>query len=218
MQRHRISPLNLPINTVFCIGRNYADHAKELNNTVPVEPMVFLKPNSCIEENPNEITLPSYSNDVHHEVEIVVALKSDAFNIEKEEAVSHIGALAIGIDLTARDTQNVIKQKGHPWTKAKCFTSSALLSDWVVFDKNSHDLNNLPLTLSVNQQIRQNGNSSDMIFSIPTIISYLSKQFPLYAGDIIYTGTPAGVAQLHSNDTVDAELKDTDCRLHFTIC
>jgi len=217
MQRPRIAPLNLPINTIFCIGRNYADHAKELNNAVPTEPMVFLKPNSCIDDNPTVIGIPNYTNDLHHEVEIVVAIKADAYKLVEEEANSYIGALAIGVDLTARDIQQTIKEKGHPWTKAKCFTSSAILSNWVVYDKNKHDLNNLSLKLSVNNTTRQDGNSRDMIFSIRAIIAYLSQQFPLYAGDIIYTGTPAGVAQLHPKDLVDVELVNTDCSLHFTV-
>lgn len=217
MQRHRIAPLNLPVNTIYCIGRNYADHAKELNNAVPSEPMVFLKPNSCIADKPAEITIPSYTQDLHHEVEIVIALKEDAYQIVEEEAHTYIGALTVGIDLTARDVQQQIKAKGHPWTKAKCFNSSAILSDWLVYDKNVHNLSDLAISLSVNSNLRQNGSSNDMIFSIPSIIAYLSNQFPLYAGDIIYTGTPAGVAKLQPNDIVDAELVNTDCRLHFKV-
>lgn len=217
MQRHRIDPLNLPINTIYCIGRNYVDHAKELNNPVPKEPMVFLKPNSCIDTKPTEISIPPFTNDLHHEVEIVVAIKSDAINLVEEQAGSFIGALAVGIDLTARDIQQTIKENGHPWTKAKCFRSSAILSDWVVYNKDAHNLNDLSLSLSVNSQQRQLGSSKDMIFSIPTIIAYLSQQFPLYAGDIIYTGTPAGVSRLKPFDIVDAELANTDCRLHFSV-
>lgn len=218
MRRARIECLNnLPINTVYCVGRNYAAHAKELKNDVPEEPLIFLKSNSCISESPNSISLPSYSSEVHHEVELVIAISQDGYQIPLGECLHHIGALAVGIDLTARDIQNQLKSKGKPWTKAKSFKDAAILSEWESYDVTRHPLSALQLELSVNKVIRQSGNTHDMLFSIEQIIQYLSMQFPLYAGDIIYTGTPAGVSVLYSGDVVQAKLSNTDCRLSFSV-
>lgn len=218
MKRARIHCLNnLPINNVYCVGRNYAEHAKELKNEIPDEPLIFLKSNACITEIPESISLPEYSQDVHHEVELVLAIHKDGYQIPKQECTHYIGAIAVGIDMTARDVQSILKKEGKPWTKAKSFNDSAIISEWEAFKSSKYDLTSLDLQLDVNSQTRQLGSTCDMLFPVQEIIHYLSHQFPLFAGDIIYTGTPAGVGKLTSGDHVEAFLKPTDCRLQFTI-
>lgn len=217
MKRPHIPCLNLPVNSVYCIGRNYAEHAKELGNQLPIEPLVFLKPNNCIADHPAKVILPSYSSDVQHEIELVIAIKKDGFELSKLQANEYIGAFAVGIDMTARDIQNADKKTGKPWTKAKCFHQSAVLSEWQAYSPNSRPLQELELILAVNGEIRQKGSTKDMIFDIPTLIENLSHRFPLFAGDIIFTGTPSGVSRLAAHDQIEARITDTDCQLHFSI-
>lgn len=212
-----IAPLDLSINTVYCIGRNYAKHAKELGNALPKEPMIFLKPNACVSINPEQIHLPKYSQEVHHELELVVALKSPLERASLEQAQNAIGAVAIGLDLTARDIQNQIKAEGKPWTRAKCFRQSAVLSEWVAFEANHMKLDALDLRLDINGECKQEGNTSDMIFNVNYLLHYLSHQFPLYAGDILFTGTPEGVGPLASGDRLCASIPALDCQLNTQI-
>lgn len=213
----QITPLNLSVNTVYCVGRNYAKHAKELGNAVPKEPMIFLKPNACVSINPSQIQLPEYSQEVHHELELVVALKSNLERASLEEADNAIGALAIGLDLTARDIQNQIKAEGKPWTRAKCFRQSAVVSEWVAFEANRMKLDALELRLDINGECKQQGNTSDMIFTVNHLLQYLSHQLPLYAGDILFTGTPEGVGPLASGDRLSASIPALDCQLNTQI-
>lgn len=194
----------LPINTIYCIGRNYVAHIAELNSETPTEPLVFLKPNSSILAG-NVITLPAFSQNVHYETELVVQIGQDCEQIAPENATSLISAYAVGLDLTARDVQTEVKQKGLPWTKAKAFKGAACLSDWVAADKLPSN-SEIEFTLTLNGEPKQHGNTSLMIDSLPFLISYLADLYGLKRGDIVFTGTPAGVGQLHSGDVLELDL------------
>lgn len=195
----------LAINSIFCIGRNYAKHAEELNNEVPSEPMVFLKPNSSIIFDGEIISIPSQSNEVHHEVELVVTIGKEGKNIAESDALDYVAGYGIGIDVTARDIQQQAKDKSHPWSVAKGFDTFAPVSNFVAADEvdNPQDLE---LSISVNDTIRQHGYTKHMIFSVPTLISYLSDIFTLQPGDLIFTGTPEGVSPIKAGDQIEATL------------
>ena len=171
----------------------------------PKEPMVFMKPSSSMIKNKEAIILPEISQEVHHEVELVFLIGKDGKNIPKEKAYEHILGLGIGLDLTLRDLQKEAKAKGKPWTVSKGFDTSAPVSEFI--NKNRFkSFDNLDFHLVVNGEVRQKGNSKDMIFKIDEIISYLSSVFTLQRGDLIFTGTPQGVSQIKSNDKLTAVL------------
>lgn len=193
--------LHPEIKNIFCIGRNYRAHAAELGHEIDeVEPLVFCKPTSSIlSAGAGEIHLPSWSNDVHHECELVLLLSQDARDVEPEQALAYLGGVAIGLDLTARDVQNHLKNKGLPWLKSKGFPTSACLSEFVALPPERF-AQPFSFSLDVNGERRQTGDTRLMIFDFAKQISYLSKIYGLQAGDIIFTGTPEGVAALHSGD------------------
>lgn len=199
--------VSIPLHTIFCIGRNYAEHAKELNNSIPETPIVFLKPLSALVGDGGNIILPPQSKQVHHEVEIVVLIGQTGKNIPESEAHEFIKGYAVGIDVTARDIQSIAKTKGHPWSVAKGFDTFAPISKFVSADK-IIDSANIDVSLTVNNTIRQKGNSKNMLFPIPRLISYLSTIFTLHPGDIIFTGTPEGVNLLNEGDRLTAELNN----------
>lgn len=218
MNRPKIPGLTpaLEINTIFCIGRNYVEHIKELNNEQPDEPITFLKPITSILFNGGTIRLPEQSSDVHHEVELVVAISKKGRNIPKERALDYVAGYGVGIDVTARDLQSKAKKAGHPWALAKGFDTFAPISSFV--DANSgKDPQNLELKLEVNNTTRQQGNTNLMIFPIKDLISYLSNVFTLHPGDLIFTGTPAGVSPLQKGDQIKATLGDDLCTLSVTV-
>ncbi|PIT13943.1 isomerase/hydrolase [Snodgrassella alvi] len=190
------------LGNIFCIGRNYSEHVKELHNAKPDEPVVFLKPTSSLAQSGDNIKLPSYSRDVHHECELVIYIKEDAIDVDEDKALNYVGGYAIGLDLTARDVQTELKNKGLPWEKAKGFPTAACVSHFIAPEKVG-DIQTQDFCLKVNGEIRQQGNSRDMIFSCRQIISYLSRVYGLQAGDIIYTGTPEGVAAIKSGDELE---------------
>lgn len=196
-----------PLGNVFCIGRNYAQHILELKNSTPDEPMVFMKPTQSVLYDNQSIIIPSFSNNVHYECEIVVYINKDANNVSIEDALSFIGGIGIGLDLTARDEQDKAKSKGHPWLKAKGFKGAACLSSFTSINKFT-DMENIDFSLTINDNVVQSGNTGNMIYSIATQISYLSKVYSLKSGDIIYTGTPEGVGKLNSGDKLTANLAD----------
>lgn len=205
------------INTLFCIGRNYADHAKELNNPVPELPVVFTKPINTVIYDGGEILVPTnLTLDVHHEVEMVVAIARYGKNISAEDAMSHVLGYGVGIDVTARDVQSVLKSKSHPWTLAKGIDTFAPIGNFVDADQ-IKDPHNLDITLHVNGELKQSGNTSDMIFSIPALISFLSQYCALNKGDLIFTGTPAGVGKLNDGDEVTANLGNGISTLKVTV-
>jgi len=195
------------INTIFCIGRNYAEHAEELGNKVPDEPVVFIKPNNTIVFDGGLIMLPARSKEVHHEVEMVVAIEKEGKNIKPEKADEYILGYGIGIDVTARDIQSKAKSNAHPWSVSKGFDTFAPISRFVSADE-IEDPQNLQLKLEVNGEILQDGNTSDMIFPVNQLIAYLSEIFTLSPGDLIFTGTPPGVSPIQDGDRIKASLGD----------
>lgn len=211
---HRNRPQR--VHTIFCIGRNYAAHAAELNNPVPAAPIVFIKPATAIVHNGGFIELPPQSRDVHFETEVVVAIGKRGRHIEPADAARFIRGYGIGIDVTARDIQQRAKEKGHPWTIAKGFDTFAPVSTFVP-PVEIDDPQNLALRLYVNNDLCQHGNTRDMIFPISRLISYLSTIFTLSPGDLIFTGTPEGVGQLAPGDHLTAILGDELAKLNITV-
>lgn len=198
---------HLSAHTLFCIGRNYAEHAKELNNPIPDRPVVFTKPLTTLLSDGGTVILPHVTSDVHHEVELVVAIGTGGKNIPVESALNHVAGYAIGLDMTARDIQTSLKTKSHPWELAKGLDTFAPLGTFV--DAASiPDPSNLKLELRVNGVLRQSGTTADMLNSIPSLISFLSSYFTLTPGDLIFTGTPAGVSAVQDGDKLEAVLGD----------
>jgi 2-keto-4-pentenoate hydratase/2-oxohepta-3-ene-1,7-dioic acid hydratase in catechol pathway len=190
---------------IICIGRNYADHAKELNNQVPAEPVVFLKPDSAILPKGNAFFIPDFSQNLQHELEIVIRIDRLGKHIEEKFAHRYYQEFTLGLDFTARDLQSQLKEKGLPWEKAKAFDGSAFIGPWL--KKEEYKLNNLNFSLLKNGETVQKGNSEDMLFSIDRIIAEVSKYFTLKIGDLIFTGTPAGVGAVQTNDLLDLHLE-----------
>ncbi|MFT7156318.1 MAG: acylpyruvate hydrolase [Parvicella sp.] len=188
---------------IICIGRNYADHAKELNNAVPSEPVFFLKPDSALLPKRTPFYIPNFTNDLHHEIEVVVKIKKLGKNIDAKFAHCYYDEIGIGIDFTARDLQQQCKENGLPWEKAKAFDYSAPLGDKFIQKNEIKDLNNLDFSLIKNGKTVQVGNTKDMIFSIDSIIEHISKYFTLKIGDLIFTGTPAGVSSVAIGDHLE---------------
>ncbi|XP_063285023.1 acylpyruvase FAHD1, mitochondrial [Pelobates fuscus] len=188
---------------IICVGRNYAEHAKELKNAVPTEPVLFLKPPTAYVKEGSPVIMPYYSNNLHHEVELGVVIGKGGRNISQACAMEHVHGYALCLDMTARDVQDKCKEKGLPWTLAKAFDTSCPISDFIPKDK-IQDPHNLNIWLKVNDSLRQEGNTSSMIFSIPFLISYISKIISLEEGDLILTGTPKGVASVKEDDEMMA--------------
>lgn len=193
------------VNTIFCVGQNYAEHAKEMGSSVSDTPVIFLKPSNAIIDDGEPIILPSLSANVHHEVELTVLIGKPGRNIPTSEARNHVAGYGIGLDMTMRDVQLAAKKAGQPWSIAKGFYSSAPLSSFL--DAASiPDPHDLTISLKVNGKERQRTSTGKMNFSIDVLISFLSSVFSLEEGDIIYTGTPEGVAQVHPGDLLEAEI------------
>lgn len=193
---------------IICIGRNYVAHAKELNNEVPVEPVFFMKPDSALLRNNDPFYLPNWTNDVHHEIELVVKIKRLGKNIEKQFAHRYYDEIGLGIDFTARDVQQKLKEKGLPWEKAKAFDQSAVLGSTFINKSEFQDLKNISFRLLKNGNLVQDGNSSLMIFAFDEIISQISRYITLKIGDLIYTGTPAGVGAVGIGDRLEGFLEE----------
>ena len=188
---------------ILCIGRNYADHISELNNERPSEPVIFLKPDTAILKDNEPFYHPDFSNDIHHEVEIVLKINKVGKNIEAKFAHKYYDEIGIGIDFTARDIQSKLKEKGLPWEKAKAFNGSAPISGFVSKSQFT-GLNNLNFHLEVNGEIKQTGNTKMMLWNFDEIIEEISKYFTLKTGDLIFTGTPAGVGKVIVGDKLTA--------------
>lgn len=196
---------SISVRNIYCIGRNYAEHARELGNAVPTEPVVFLKPNSAVIGDGADIIIPAMSQRVDHEVELVVAIGKGGRRISESEALSSVAGIGIGIDVTARDLQDQAKKKALPWAIAKGFDTFAVLGGFAPVPTGVA-LESLSLELLVNGEKRQDGRIVDMLFSVPKLIAFLSGIFTLQPGDLIYTGTPPGVAPLAAGDRVQAQL------------
>jgi acylpyruvate hydrolase len=191
---------------IVCIGRNYAEHARELNNPVPTEPLFFIKPDSAILRNNDPFYLPDFSDDIHYEAEIYVRIHKKGKNIEEQFASRYYNEIGIGIDLTARDIQQRCKEKGLPWEKAKGFDGSAPLSDTVPLSEFG-DIRDIRFELHRNGEVVQRGHTADMLFPVDRIIAEASKYFMLKIGDLIFTGTPAGVGRLEKGDRLEAYIE-----------
>lgn len=187
---------------IICIGRNYADHISELNNERPTEPVIFLKPDSSILPNKNPFVIPAFSNDIHHEVEILVKICKVGKHIDIKFAHKYYEEIGLGIDFTARDVQSKLKEKGLPWEKAKAFDHSAVIGNFTS-KKDYSSLENINFELKSNGITVQEGNTSLMLWKIDELISYVSQYFTLKIGDIIFTGTPKGVAKVTEGDVLE---------------
>ena len=193
---------------IFCIGKNYTEHIRELDDFDSTlqsknkkQPVVFMKPTTSIVSPGESIYVPSHGNVLHHEVEVVVLLKGGGKNILIEDSLSCVAGVALGLDLTLRDVQAEVKKKGHPWELSKSFDHSSPLGLMRPYD-DSFDLFDIPFACFVNEEKRQEGNTKDMLFSIPKIISFLSTVWKLMPGDLIYTGTPSGIGGIKSRDEI----------------
>ncbi|MDA7744846.1 fumarylacetoacetate hydrolase family protein [bacterium] len=187
---------------IICIGRNYANHAKELGNAIPKEPVIFLKPDTALLPKKNPFFIPDFTNDLHHELELVVRINRVGKSIEERFAHRYYNQITVGIDFTARDIQRNCKENGLPWEKAKAFDDSAPIGDWM--DVGDQDVQNLNIELKKNGISVQSGNTGDMLFTVDRLIEEVSKYFTLKIGDLIFTGTPAGVAAVSKNDELEA--------------
>lgn len=193
---------------IICIGRNYSAHISELKNEKPTEPVIFLKPDTAILLKKQPFFIPDFSNDVHYEVEVLVKINRVGKYIEEQYAHKYYKEIGLGIDFTARDLQQKLKDKGLPWEKAKGFDGAAVIGEkWI--DKNSFsNLNNINFSLLKNNEPVQIGNTSDMLWKIDELISYVSQYFTLKIGDIIFTGTPEGVGKVEVNDVLTGLIED----------
>ncbi|MDP1726311.1 MAG: fumarylacetoacetate hydrolase family protein [Bacteroidota bacterium] len=191
---------------IFCVGRNYSEHAKELGNAVPENPVIFSKPDTALLKNGEPFYLPDFSNDVHHEVELVIKISKVGKKIQEQFAGNYFNEIGIGIDFTARDLQNSLKTKGLPWELAKGFDGSAPLGEFI--NVKELDLRKIHFSLKKNGGLVQSGNAEQMIFTFEKIISFVSQYFTLKVGDLIYTGTPAGVGRVEAGDKLEGFIED----------
>ena len=194
---------------IICIGRNYVNHAKELGNDIPTEPLFFLKPETAIQPKGHPFFIPDFSDNIHYEVELVVRIDKSGKHIAEKFAHKYYSKIGLGIDFTARDIQEECKAKGLPWEKAKGFDGSAQLSRTFI-DKSKLELDNIPFRLEKNGEQVQIGNSKDMLFNFDKIISYLSQFYTLKIGDLIYTGTPEGVGKVIAGETLKGFITDKE--------
>ncbi len=192
---------------IICIGLNYRKHAVEMGWPIPSVPVVFLKPDSAILKNNKPFFLPGFSANIHYEVEVVIKISKLGKGISAKFAHRYFDEITLGIDITARDLQNSLAANGMPWEISKCFDGAAPLGNFIPVSE-IKDLTNLDFRLEINNTIRQTGNTSDMIFGFNKIVEYVSEFFTLKTGDLIFTGTPPGVGQLHRNDNLVAYLGD----------
>lgn len=194
---------------IICVGRNYVAHAKELGNETPTEPVIFLKPDSAILNAREPFFIPDFSDDIHYEGELVVRINRIGKHIDERFAHKYYKEITVGIDFTARDLQAKLKEKGLPWELAKGFDRSAVIGNWQ--NKEAFDIKNLHFFLFKNGAEVQHGDTSLMLFSVDKIISYVSRYFTLKIGDVIYTGTPAGVGKVSPGDILVGKLGAEDC-------
>lgn len=190
---------------IICIGRNYTEHAKELGNAIPEEPVLFIKPSTSLNTS-SSFELPSFSEDIHFELELVLKISKAGKNISEEDAHSYFNEIGLGVDFTARDVQSKLKEKGLPWEKAKAFDESAAVSEFISLNelKNKEEIQ---FELYQNEELKQAGNSNHMLFNFDQIIAHASQYFTLEKGDLIFTGTPKGVGKVSSGDVLIGNLE-----------
>ena len=190
---------------IICIGRNYTEHAKELGNDVPDEPVLFIKPKTALNTS-SSFEIPSFSDDIHFELELVLKISKSGKDIAEEDAHQYFNEIGLGIDFTARDVQSKLKAKGLPWEKAKAFDGSAVVSEFISFE-NLENKNDIHFELYLNQELKQVGSSSHMLFNFHQIIAHASQYFSLEKGDLIFTGTPKGVGKVDAGDILIGSLE-----------
>jgi 2-keto-4-pentenoate hydratase/2-oxohepta-3-ene-1,7-dioic acid hydratase in catechol pathway len=188
--------------SIFCIGRNYVAHAHELGNEVPTSPVIFMKPSTAVLAEGKNFTIPSFTNDLHYEGELVLRVSKEGKNLKAPNVLDYCDAITVGIDFTARDLQNKLKEKGLPWEKAKAFDDAAILGKWTPLTSAMVE-NPIHFSLHKNGAIVQDGDSSLMIFPLATILESLTEYFTIYPGDLIYTGTPVGVGPTNKGDVFE---------------
>jgi len=193
---------------IICIGRNYGLHAKELGNEIPDKPVIFCKPETALLKNNEPFYHPDFSSDIHHEIELVVKIDKMGKTISPQFAHKYYSQISLGIDFTARDLQNDLKSKGLPWELAKGFDHSAVVGEFLPLA--SHDIKNITFSLLKNGEKVQEGHTSDMLFDVDTIISFVSRYFTLKTGDLIFTGTPAGVGKVSIGDRLQGLMGDKE--------
>jgi acylpyruvate hydrolase len=193
---------------IFAIGRNYAEHIKELNNERPDEPVIFTKPDTALIRNNGPFYYPDFSKDIHFEVELVLRISKEGKNIQEKFASRYYDAIGIGIDFTARDLQQKAKEKGLPWDIAKGFNGSAPISDKFIPVPEFKELTNINFSLTLDGEVKQQGNTSLMLFSFDYIVAYLSRFFTLRTGDLIFTGTPKGVGPVNVGNVLSAYIEN----------
>ncbi|MFN7313752.1 MAG: fumarylacetoacetate hydrolase family protein [Bacteroidota bacterium] len=191
---------------ILCVGRNYSEHAKELGNAVPENPVIFSKPDTALVKNGEPFYLPDFSNDIHHEVELVIRISKMGKKIQPKFARNYFTEIGLGIDFTARDVQSKLKEKGLPWELAKAFDGSAPIGNFM--DVSQMDLKNINFSLKKNGALVQQGSTAQMIFPFEEIISFVSNYFTLKVGDLIYTGTPAGVGKVNIGDKLEGFIEN----------
>jgi len=194
---------------LICIGRNYKNHIAELGNERPEHPVVFLKPDSSILLKQHPFVIPEYTKEVHYEVEVLVKIKKLGKYIDKKFAPTYYNEIGLGVDFTARDLQKSLKEKGLPWEKSKAFDGSAVIGNWIPKEELG-DVDTIPFSLEKNGEVVQKGTTQDMLWKIDEIISYVSQYFTLKIGDIIFTGTPAGVGPVKPNDALKGFIEDKE--------
>jgi acylpyruvate hydrolase len=200
---------------IICIGRNYAEHAKELNNAIPTEPVFFMKPDTALLRDGEPFYYPDFTKDLHHEIEIVIKINKVGKHIDEQFAHKYYNEIGLGIDFTARDLQAIAKEKGLPWEKAKAFDGSAPIGKFISKTQLGN-LSDIDFELKINGESRQVGNTKDLLFSFDKIISYVSKFVTLKVGDLIYTGTPEGVSAVKIGDKLQGYIKG-DLFLEFEV-
>jgi len=191
---------------IICIGRNYTDHIKELNNVRPTDPVVFIKPDSAVLPKDQDFYIPEFSQEIHYEVEVLVKIKKVGKHINAKFAHTYYDEIGLGIDFTARDLQSELKQKGLPWEKAKGFDGAAVVGEWRPKSM-YNDINAINFSLLKNDEVVQKGNTKLMLWKIDELIAYVSQYFMLKKGDIIFTGTPSGVGKIKANDYLSGVLE-----------
>lgn len=192
---------------IFCVGRNYSEHAKEMGSDVPDEPVIFMKPKSALLQPHTPFYYPEFTNELHYECELVLRISKNGKYIQEKFANKYYDAVTVGIDFTARDIQNELKEKGLPWEKAKAWDNSAVIGKWIPLNtlKNKKEIN---FGLYKNKEQVQKGNSADMLFDFDYLVSHISNYFSVNIGDLIFTGTPAGVGEVVVGDEIEAYMED----------
>lgn len=194
---------------IICVGRNYTAHIEELENERPTDPILFLKPDTSILLKKNPFFIPEFSNDVHYEVEVLVKIKKIGKHIQQKFAYKYYDEIGLGIDFTARDLQQKLKEKGHPWEKAKGFDGAAVIGNFLPKSQ-FQNVDNIDFSLELNGNVVQSGNTSLMLWKIDALIEYISKYFTLKIGDIIFTGTPSGVGKVTPDDILTGFIENKE--------